>query len=190
MLKGRYIAPEDLSEFRKQVKKKGKKIAFTAGSWDLIHVGQMRYLTEAKRLGDILVVGVNGNRAIREVKGPNKPILDEWIRAETLMFLKAVDYVTIISSPSCKTTIELLQPDVFVSVIEDYTKDYKNSKEYKAVKEYGGKFEFVDRQSLFLSTTRIAERVIGGQFAKIFQKYVEKEFSPIKERFEKSDDEE
>lgn len=185
MLKGRYLSQDDLSEFRESVKKLGKKIVFTAGSWDMIHVGQMRYLQEAKNKGDILVVGVTSNESIRAVKGPNKPILDEWIRAESLAFLKSVDYVTIIPVPSCKATIELLKPDVFVTVIEDWASDYKSSKEYKFIKKYGGKFELVERQSLFLSTTQIARRVIGGEFAELFKPYIEKQRSPIKERYSK-----
>ncbi len=187
ILQGRYLDQDDFTDFRDQIKKSGKKVVFTAGSWDMIHVGQMRYLTEAKKLGDILVVGVVSNEAIRAVKGPNKPILDEWIRAESLVFLKAVDFVTIIPTPSCKAAVELLQPDVFVSVIEDWASGYKESKEYKAVKKYGGEFKIVDRQSLFLSATQIAKRVIGAEFAEMFKPFIDKERSPIKERYSKKE---
>lgn len=187
MLVGKLVAPEELSVFRDKVKGLGKKIVFTAGSWDMIHVGQMRYLTEAKRLGDVLVVGVTSNQSIRAVKGPNKPIMDEWIRAESLCFLKCVDFVTIIPLPSCKTTVELLQPDVFVSVKEDYTGDHKNSVEYKTVTSYGGKFTIIPRQSLYLSTSQIAKRVIGGEFAELLKGYMDESNSPIKERYTKSE---
>ncbi|HEQ65253.1 MAG TPA: D-glycero-beta-D-manno-heptose 1-phosphate adenylyltransferase [bacterium] len=185
MLKGRYIAPEELTDFRKEADKIKKRVVFTVGSWDLLHIGQMRYLTEAKKKGDILVVGVSSNDAIKKVKGPTKPVLDEWIRAESLLFLKCVDYVTIIYTPSCKTTIELLKPDVFISVVEDYTKDYKSSKEYKAVNEYGGNFDFIDRQSLFLSTTQIAKRIIGTQLKEQLKDYLDGDRRPIKERAKK-----
>lgn len=185
MLKGRYLSQDDLSSFHKEIKKTDKKVVFTAGSWDMIHVGQMRYLTEAKKLGDILVVGVVSNEAIREVKGPNKPILDEWIRAESLAFLKCVDYITILPTPSCKAAIELLKPDIFVSVIEDWASGYKESKEYKAVQDYGGDFKIVDRQSLFISATQIARRVVGAEFAELFKPYIECQAKPIKERYNK-----
>jgi cytidyltransferase-like protein len=89
------VAQSDLMDLHDGLKKRGKKIVFTAGSWDLIHAGQCRYMEKAKAEGDILVVGVSSNDAIRRVKGPNKPILDEKIRAEMLTFLRSVDFVTI-----------------------------------------------------------------------------------------------
>jgi len=187
MLKGKMIDMSDLSEFSKSCKAKGKKIVFTAGSWDMLHVGQMRYLTEAKRLGDVLVVGVNSNESIRSVKGINKPILDEWIRAESLTFLRCVDFVTVIPTPSCQPALEILKPDFFVSVKEDWAKDVKDSKEYKTVTENGGEVVIIERQSPFVSTTSIVERMIGGHFAEIFEKYISRQEDPIKERFDKSE---
>src|SRR6185437_11680622 len=126
--KKRLVPMSDLMTLHEQLKEKGKKIVFTAGSWDLLHVGQCRYLEEAKAKGDILVVGVSSNDAIRRVKGPNKPILDEKIRAEMLTFLRAVDFVTILPEPICQPSLGLLQPDTFITVREDWTQDYKDSK--------------------------------------------------------------
>src|SRR3954471_6224602 len=94
--KKRLIPMSDLMTLQEQLKAKGKKIVFTAGSWDLLHVGQCRYLERAKELGDVLVVGVPSNEAIKRVKGSNKPILDEKIRAEMLSFLRPVDFITIL----------------------------------------------------------------------------------------------
>lgn len=82
----RLVSQSDLMTLSEQLKKAGKRIVFTAGSWDLIHAGQCRYLEKAKTYGDVLVVGVSSNDAIKRVKGPNKPILDEKIRAEMLSF--------------------------------------------------------------------------------------------------------
>ena len=183
MLTGKLIDPTDLERFREETKKVKKKIVFVSGGWDLLHIGQMRYLSEAKEKADLLVVGVESNDAIKAVKGPNKPILDEWIRAESLSFLKSVDFVTIIPIPSCQPTLALLKPDVFISVREDYTKNIENSKEYKTVKKYGGKVILVDRQSPFVSTTSIVERMIGSHLSEIFEKFIEKKDSPIKEKF-------
>lgn len=188
MLVGRMLTLDDLSDFRKQVSEKGKKIVFTAGNWDLIHIGQMRYLAEAKKKGDILVVGVQSNQAIKEVKGPGKPILDELIRAESLCFLKSVDYIIINPTPSAKAIVELLKPDVFISVQEDWASGWKESKEYKTVTSYGGTFEVVERQSLSVSTTQIIERIVGGKVAEAFGKYLEKSDGPVKERFTKSNE--
>ena len=79
------------------------------------------------------MVGVSSNLAIRNVKGPNKPILDEKIRAEMLTYLRSVDFVTILPEPSCVPSLGLLMPDVYITVKEDWTSDYKSSKEYKTV---------------------------------------------------------
>ncbi len=165
-----------------QLKGKGKKIVFTAGSWDLLHVGQCRYLEEAKAQGDVLVVGVSSNDAIRRVKGPNKPILDEKIRAEMLTYLRSVDFVTVLPEPSCQPSLGLLKPDIFITVREDWAAKYKESKEYKTVIKYGGEVQVVDRQSTALSTTKIVQRAIGGELGSIFKDFMELRKDPLKER--------
>lgn len=180
--KKRLVAQSDLMTLREKLNEKGKKIVFTAGSWDLLHVGQCRYLEEAKARGDILVVGVSSNEAIRKVKGPNKPILDEKIRAEMLTYLRSVDFVTVLPEPSCVPALGLLQPDVFITVKEDWTDAYKESKEYKTVMKYGGEMTVVDRQSTALSTTKIVQRAIGGQLGDIFKDFMELRKDPLKEK--------
>lgn len=180
--KKRLIGMSDLLTMHDTLKEKGKKIVFTAGSWDLLHVGQCRYLEEAKKQGDILVVGVSSNEAIRKVKGPNKPILDEKIRCEMLTFLRSVDFVTLLPEPSCAPTLGLLKPDVFITVREDWAVNYKDSIEYKTVTKHGGKVQVVDRQSTALSTTKIVQRAIGGQLGDIFKDFMELRKDPLKER--------
>jgi D-beta-D-heptose 7-phosphate kinase/D-beta-D-heptose 1-phosphate adenosyltransferase len=180
--KKRLIPMSDLMTLHEQLKEKDKKIVFTAGSWDLLHVGQCRYLEEAKSRGDILVVGVSSNDAIRKVKGPNKPILDEKIRAEMLTYLRCVDFVTVLPEPSCTPTLGLLKPDVFITVREDWASEYKESKEYKTVTKYGGEVEVVDRQSTALSTTKIVQRAIGGELGNIFKDFMDLRKDPLKER--------
>ncbi|HUC90158.1 MAG TPA: adenylyltransferase/cytidyltransferase family protein [Patescibacteria group bacterium] len=180
--KKRLISQSDLMTLHEKLKEKGLKIVFTAGSWDLLHVGQCRYLEKAKAEGDILVVGVSSNEAIKRVKGPNKPILDEKIRAEMLAYIRPVDFVTILPEPSCQPTLGLLKPDVFITVREDWTEEYKQSKEYKTVIKYGGEMQVVDRQSTSLSTTKIVQRAIGGQLGDIFKEFVELRKEPLKEK--------
>lgn len=180
--KKRLISMSDLMSLHEQLKEKDKKIVFTAGSWDLLHVGQCRYLEEAKAQGDILVVGVSSNDAIRKVKGPNKPILDEKIRAEMLTYLRSVDFVTILPEPSCQPSLGLLKPDVFITVKEDWAANYKESKEYRTVVKYGGEVQVVDRQSTALSTTKIVQRAIGGELGDIFKDFMELRKDPLKER--------
>lgn len=180
--KKRLISQSDLMTLSDQLKEKGKTIVFTAGSWDLLHVGQCRYLEEAKQNGDVLVVGVSSNEAIRKVKGVNKPILDEKIRAEMLTYLRPVDFVTILPEPSCAPSLGLLKPDVYITVKEDWTDNYKESKEYKTVSKYGGEVKVVDRQSTAISTTKIIQRAIGGHLSSVFKDFMELRKDPLKEK--------
>lgn len=180
--KKRLITQSDLMTLHEKLKEKDKKIVFTAGSWDLLHVGQCRYIEEAKARGDVLVVGVSSNEAIRKVKGVNKPILDEKIRAEMLTYLRAVDFVTILPEPSCQPSLGLLKPDVFITVKEDWTDSYQQSKEYKTVIKYGGEVVVVDRQSTSISTTKIIQRAIGGHLSDIFKDFIELRKDPLREK--------
>jgi rfaE bifunctional protein nucleotidyltransferase chain/domain len=180
--KKRLISQSDLISLHEKLQESGQKVVFTAGSWDLIHAGQCRYLEKAKSYGDVLVVGVSSNDAIRKVKGPNKPILDEKIRAEMLTYLKSVDFVTILPEPSCVPSLGLLKPDVYVTVKEDWTSEYKESKEYKTVTKYGGEVLVVERQSTSISTTQILQRAIGGALSDTLKDYMQYRKDPIKEK--------
>jgi D-beta-D-heptose 7-phosphate kinase/D-beta-D-heptose 1-phosphate adenosyltransferase len=103
---------EDLRRIVDDLKKKGKRVVFTNGCFDLIHLGHIRCLEKAKSLGDILVVGVNSDRSVRGLKGPERPILQEEDRAEILSGLGCVDYVIIFDEPTPLELISSLHPDV------------------------------------------------------------------------------
>lgn len=178
----RLISQSDLLELGEKLRAANKKVVFTAGGWDLIHAGQCRYLEKGKSHGDVLVVGVSSNAAIRAVKGANKPILDEKIRSEMLTFLQSVDFVTILPEPSCVPSLGLLKPDIYMTVQEDWTSEYKKSKEYKTVTGYGGEVLVVDRQSTSVSTTQIIQRVIGGALSDTLKDYMQYRKDPIKEK--------
>jgi rfaE bifunctional protein nucleotidyltransferase chain/domain len=180
--KKRLVSQSDLMTLHEKLKEKDRKVVFTAGSWDLLHVGHCRYFEEAKRQGDILVVGVSSDDAIRRVKGPNKPILGEKIRAEMLTYIRDIDFVTILPEPSCQPTLGLLKPDIYITVKEDWTENYKSSKEYKTVVKYGGEVKVVDRQSTVLSTTKIVQRAIGGELGSVFKDFMELRKDPLKEK--------
>lgn len=95
------------------LKADGKRIVFTNGCFDLLHIGHVRYLKQAKKLGDILVIGLNSDASVRGLK-PERPIIPETERAEVLAALAAVDYVTIFSEETPYALIRLLRPDVLV----------------------------------------------------------------------------
>ena len=91
-----------------------KRIVFTNGCFDLVHPGHVRYLRAAKRLGDILVVAVNGDASVRRLKGAGRPLVRQQDRCEVLAALEMVDYVTVFEEDTPQRLIERLQPDVLV----------------------------------------------------------------------------
>ena len=126
---------EELRRIVENLKAKGKRIVFTNGCFDLLHIGHIRYLEEAKSLGDILVVGVNSDRSVRSLKGPNRPILPEEERAEILSGLECVNYINIFDEPTPLELISSLQPQVLVKG-GDWTKEAAVGKE--VVERSGG----------------------------------------------------
>ncbi len=104
----------ELSSIVNTLKQEGKRIVFTNGCFDIIHVGHVRYLKEARELGDVLVVGLNSDISVRTIKGDNRPIVPQEERAEVLSSLKYVDYVVIFGEPDPYNTIAAIKPDVLV----------------------------------------------------------------------------
>lgn len=92
----------------------GRRVVFTNGCFDLIHRGHVRYLEQARSLGDLLVVAINSDRSVRHLKGPTRPVVPEAERAEVLAALRAVDLVTIFDDPTPARVIETIRPDVLV----------------------------------------------------------------------------
>ena len=113
---------EKLTEIIKTLKAKRKRIVFTNGCFDLLHIGHVRYLEKAKILGDILVVGINSDSSVRKLKGPKRPLLPVRERAEILSGLGCVDYVTIFDELDPLKLITSLQPNVLVKG-GDWTKE-------------------------------------------------------------------
>ena len=105
---------DELTEIAKRFKKEGKKIIFTNGCFDLLHLGHIRYLKEAKRLGDILIVGLNSDNSVISLKGPNRPLVKEEARAEILSALEMVDYIVIFDELTPKNLIDRIIPNVLV----------------------------------------------------------------------------
>jgi D-glycero-beta-D-manno-heptose 1-phosphate adenylyltransferase len=101
-------------EVIENLKRQGKRIVFTNGCFDLVHLGHTRYLAAAKELGDVLIVAINADSSVRALKGPGRPIIPQEERAETLAALEAVDYVTIFADPTPQTVIARMVPHVLV----------------------------------------------------------------------------
>ena len=101
-------------------KKDSKKIVFTNGCFDILHVGHIRYLSEAKSLGDILVIGINSDKSVKELKGPSRPINPLSDRALMLSELRYVDYVVSFEEQTPLELIKIIMPDILVKG-GDYT---------------------------------------------------------------------
>jgi D-glycero-beta-D-manno-heptose 1-phosphate adenylyltransferase len=111
---GEVLSQESLSSQIRSLQKDGKKVVFTNGCFDLLHVGHVRYLKAARELGDCLVVAINSDDSMRALKGSERPIVPEEQRAEILAALSCVDYVIIFQELDPFRLISLLQPDVLV----------------------------------------------------------------------------
>jgi D-beta-D-heptose 7-phosphate kinase/D-beta-D-heptose 1-phosphate adenosyltransferase len=97
-----------------ELRKKGKKIAFTNGCFDILHVGHVRYLREAKKTADVLVLALNSDSSVRSIKGEKRPILNENERAEILAALEFVDFITIFEELTPLELILCLKPDILI----------------------------------------------------------------------------
>ena len=106
----------------------GKRLVFTNGVFDLLHVGHVRYLAEARGLGEALLVAINSDRTVRELKGPNRPVFNQAERAEILAALRVVDYVVVFDDVSPRSLIAELLPDVLVKG-GDYNLDQIHGRE-------------------------------------------------------------
>lgn len=151
------VTRDNLSAFAAALRAHGQRIVFTNGCFDILHVGHVRYLGEARALGDCLVVGLNSDASVRRLKGPERPVNEEADRAEVLDALRAVDYVTIFDEPTAAELIEIIRPDVYVKG-GDYT--IATLPEAEIVRGYGGRVEFIDLVPE-RSTTRVIEKLRG-----------------------------
>jgi D-glycero-beta-D-manno-heptose 1-phosphate adenylyltransferase len=150
------IVLAELVKIRESLKQKGKKVVFTNGCFDILHAGHVDYLIKAKECGDILIVGLNSDHSIREIKGNNRPIVNETERAFILDSLKPVDYVVLFNEPTPQKLIESIIPDVLVKGADWNIENIVG----KDIVEYNGgeikTIEFVNSQS----TTNIIQKVI------------------------------
>lgn len=137
---GEILSRSELAARITQDRATGLTIAFANGAFDLLHVGHIRYLEGAKREADRLVVAINSDASVRELKGPTRPILPEADRSELVAALRAVDYVVIFAEATVTPLLELLKPDVHCKGT-DYTVD--TVPERDTVRAYGGRIAIV-----------------------------------------------
>lgn len=151
----RIVAREDLSALSQRLKADGKRLVSTNGCFDILHVGHVRILEQAKQFGDVLVVGINSDVSVRNLKGPSRPINEERDRAAVLAALKSVDYVTIFGEQTPVEFLKLLQPDVHVKGA-DYSPE--QLAETPVVEQYGGRVEILPLVAGHSTTSILARK--------------------------------
>ena len=134
---GRVLSSRELGAWRRGEKSAGRRVVVTNGCFDLLHVGHVRFLQEARTLGDALVVGLNGDASVRELKGAGRPVNPEADRAEVLAALACVDAVVVFPEKRATHFLEVAQPDIYVKG-GDYRPEDLDADEQAAVKKGGG----------------------------------------------------
>lgn len=147
---------ESLKEKLNGLRKEGKTIVFTNGCFDILHVGHTRYLNEAKKTGDVFVLGLNSDSSVRALKGENRPINSEADRAYVLASLAAVDYVTIFSEETPLKLIEYLKPDIIVKGGDWKQEDVVGG---DVVKKWGGKV-LIMPETEGASSTNMIDKIV------------------------------
>lgn len=148
---GRKLLKERLDDLRKE----GKKIAFTNGCFDILHVGHVRYLREAKKTADVLVLALNSDSSVRSIKGEKRPLVSEEERAEILAALEFIDFVTIFEELTPLELITYLKPDVLIKG-GDWAEDKVVGRD--DVKKWGGRVILIPEVK-GKSTTNVVEKI-------------------------------
>ena len=154
---GKIVSLKKLKEELEGLRRRGGKVVFTNGCFDIIHAGHVRYLKKARSLGGALVVGLNSDSSVRSIKGETRPIVPQKERAEVLSALETVDYVVIFNDPTPERLIEAIRPDVLAKGADWAARDIVGA---MAVKEAGGR---VARITLAKgkSTTNIIKKILA-----------------------------
>ncbi|SRR6266403_1204098 len=148
---------EEVSDRCDRLRAAGKKLVATNGCFDLLHVGHVRYLQAARALGDFLVVGLNADRSVRELKGTGRPLTTENDRAELIAALQCVDLVTVFPQLRATQFIAAVRPAIYVKG-GDYSRETLDEEERAMLKDIGAEVRLVPFQTGY-STTRLIEQI-------------------------------
>ncbi|MFH1258038.1 MAG: D-glycero-beta-D-manno-heptose 1-phosphate adenylyltransferase [Candidatus Micrarchaeota archaeon] len=153
---GKIQTLDSLSKICEKFRDAGKIIVTTNGVFDILHPGHVRYLENAKALGDILVVGVNSDASVKKIKGEHRPVNSEDDRAEVLAALQCIDYVCVFPETTPEHFLEAIKPSVHVKGGDYSSKDLPES---AIVEKFGGKIKFVTFVKGYSTTTTIKKIV-------------------------------
>jgi len=158
LIRSKIVARETLESILEKKRGEGQKIIFTNGCFDILHRGHIEYLSAARDLGDIFVIGLNSDESVRRLKGESRPAVDEESRALTLASFEFVDYVVVFTEDTPSDLIRVVRPDFWVKGT-DY-KNFEELPEYRALMETGGKVKLIPLVEGF-STTDIYRKIQG-----------------------------
>lgn len=150
---------EQMQALMKRLKREGKQVVWTNGCFDILHVGHIMYLQEARKEGDVMIVGLNSDASVRENKGADRPVVAEQDRAQVLSALECVDYIVIFDGKTPMPLLEALHPDVYAKG-GDYTMDTIVQEERRLVESYGGRIAIIPGRE-GQSTTYIINKITG-----------------------------
>ena len=156
-MQAKIIDMNELAQRARELRAAGKKLVATNGCFDLLHVGHVRYLQAARGLGDVLAVGLNGDRSVRELKGNGRPINNEEDRAEVLAALECVDLVAIFPEIRATEFILAAQPAIYAKG-GDYTSETLNAEERAALQEVGAEIRIIPFEKGY-STSLLLEQL-------------------------------
>ena len=154
----------ELSDRCEKLRSAGKKIVATNGCFDLLHIGHVRYLQAARALGDLLVVGLNGDRSVHQLKGGGRPITTQSDRAEILAALACVDLVTIFPEIRATNFLGTVRPAVYVKG-GDYTPETLDEEERAILKEIGAAIRLIPFETGY-STSGLIDQICKGKTEK------------------------
>jgi len=163
-MRTKIVELEDLSNRCESLRSAGKKIVATNGCFDLLHVGHVRYLQAARALGDLLVVGLNGDRSVHELKGAGRPTTTQHDRAEILAALECVDVVTIFPEIRATKFLAAVRPAVYVKG-GDYTPRTLDEEELTILKEIGAAIRLIPFEAGY-STSGLIEQICKSRSGK------------------------
>jgi D-beta-D-heptose 7-phosphate kinase/D-beta-D-heptose 1-phosphate adenosyltransferase len=155
-MRSKILKLSDLIQTVEDLRKSGKQIVFTNGCFDILHVGHVRYLADARSEGDVLVVGLNSDASVKSIKPDNRPIVTQEQRAEVLAGLVFVDFITIFDESDPLALISAIKPDILVKGADWKEKEIVGA---DVVKACGGKVVRVEVVP-GISTSRIIRRII------------------------------
>ena len=147
---------EELSDRCEKLRSAGKKIVATNGCFDLLHVGHVRYLQAARSLGDLLIVGLNGDRSVHDLKGAGRPITAQSDRAEILAALECVDLITIFPEIQATKFLAAVRPAVYVKG-GDYTSETLDEEERATLKEIEAAIRLIPFETGYSTSGLIAQ---------------------------------